>query len=235
MRHLIASLALLVGIPVYAQITKQLSSPPPGATLPVLINQTLKPHNVRPNQPVTALLIQAVPISADATLPRGAKLEGQVVSVSAGSISILFNQLSWKGQAVPVRVRLVAAASPNDVYETRLPLGATDRGTSNPVDWTTRQIGGDEIYLSGGSGKVYDQYSQPVGFANFSGVFASPSAPGNLPRAVGPFSTTATGLHGFPELSVASSGDDGKPITLAASQPNWQIGNGSALLLKVIP
>lgn len=233
MRSLIVCLALLVGIPVYAQTARQLASPSPGATLPVFLDQTLKSRNVQPNQPVTARLAQSVPISPDASLPKGTKLEGRIVSAGDGSIGILFDHLRWKGQTVPVHVRLLAAASPNDVYETRLPLGATDRSTSSPANWTTRQIGGDEVYLSSGSGQVYDQYSQPVGFANFSGVFASPSAPGKLPRAVGPFSTTATGLHGFLGLSIVSAGDGGTPITLAASKPNWQIGNGSALLLEV--
>jgi hypothetical protein len=235
MRCLIAFLALSVALPVYAApAAKELASPPPGATLPVVLNKTLKPGSLQPGQPVTAELWQTVPVSNQINLPKGTKLDGHVVSVSNSSVSIFFDQLRWKDRTLPVRVRLIAAAAPNNVYDTRLPLGATDRGTSNPGNWTTRQIGGDEVYLSAGSGKVYDQYSQPVGFADFSGVYASPSSPGGLPRAVGPFSTTVTGLHGFREFSIVSSGDANTPITLAASKPDWQIGNGSALLLEVV-
>ena len=235
MRCLIALLALSVALPVHAApATKELRSPPPGATLPVVINKTLKPRSLHPGQPVTAQLWQTVPVGNQVNLPKGTKLEGHVVTVSDSSVSILFDQLRWKDRALPVHVRLLAAASPFDVDQTRLPLGATDRGTSNPGAWTTRQIGGDEVYLSAGAGKVYDQYSQPVGFADFSGVYASPSAPGELPRAVGPFSTTATGLHGFREFSIVSPGDAATPITLAASKPNWEIGNGSAFLLEVV-
>ena len=178
--------------------------------------------------------MQTVPVSSRTSLPAGTKLEGRVVSVSDKSISILFDQLRWKNQTLPVRVRLIAAAAPNNVYDTKLPLGATDRSTSNPNDWTTRQVGGDEVYLSGGSGKVYDRYSQPVGFADFSGVYASPSSPDQPPRAMGPFSTTASGLHGFPALSIVSEGGANEPITLAATRPNWQIGNGSAFLFEVV-
>jgi hypothetical protein len=238
MRSLIAILVLCVAGTVYAQApareTKDLAPPPPGATLPVLINRTLKSHNLRAGQPVTVQLLQTVPVSAQVILPAGTKLDGHVVNVSDTSLSILFDQLRWKDRTLPVHVRLLAAAAPKDVYDTKLPLGATDRATSNPADWTTRQVGGDEVYLSGGSGKVYDQYSQPVGYANFSGVYASPPSPSQLPRAMGPFSTTASGLHGFPALSIVSAGGSSAPITLASTRPNWQIGNGSAFLLEVV-
>lgn len=235
MRCLVALLVLSLAATVHgAQTKKELAPPPPGATLPVVIHQTLKPHNLQAGQPVTAQLVQTVPVSAQVILPKGTRLDGHIVNVSDSLISILFDQLRWKGQTVPVHVRLVAAAASNNVYQTTLPLGATDRGTSDPADWTTRQVGGDEIYLSAGSGKVYDQYSQPVGYANFSGVYASPSAPGQLPHAMGPFSTTATGLHGFRDLSIVSSGGATTPITLAANKPNWQIQNGSAFLLEVV-
>jgi len=234
-RFLIAFLTLSAALQVgAAPTTKELAPPPPGATLPVLINKTLKPHNLQPGQSITVEFVQTVPVSNQVSLPRGTKLDGRVIGVSDSSISILFDQLRWKGRTLPVHVRLVAAASPYDVLQTRLPLGATDRSTSDEHDWTTRQIGGDEVYLSAGSGKVYDKYSEPVGFADFSGVYASPTAPGHLPRAVGPFSTTATGLHGFREFSIISPGDVNVPITLAASKPKWEIGRGSAVLLEVV-
>jgi hypothetical protein len=235
MRCLVAFFVLSVAATVHgAQVKKELAPPPPGATLPVLIHQTLKPHNLQPGQPISAQLIQIVPVGANMYLPRGAKLNGHIVDVSNSSISILFDQLSWKGRTIPVRVRLIAAAGMMNVYDTKLPVAPPDRGTSNPGDWTTRQVGGDELFLQGWSGTVYDQYSQPVGYANYTGVYANPSSSGQLPRAMGPFSTTATGLHGFPDLSIASAGGSDMPITLAANKPNWQIRNGSALLLEVV-
>ena len=235
MRCLVAFLVLSVAATVHgAQVKKELAPPPPGATLPVLIHQTLKPHNLQQGQPISAQLIQIVPVSANVYLPSGAKLNGHIVNVSDSSISILFDQLSWKGRTIPVRVRLIAAAGMMNVYDTKLPVAPPDRGTSNPGDWTTRQVGGDELFLQGWSGTVYDQYSQPVGYANYTGVYANPSSSGQLPRAMGPFSTTATGLHGFPDLSIASAGGSDMPITLAANKPNWQIRNGSALLLEVV-
>ena len=223
-----------VAAPAYARATTKLAPPPPGATLPVTIKQTLKPHNLQPGQPISAQLIQIVPVGRDVYLPRGAKLDGHIVNVSNSTISILFDQLSWRGRTIPVHVRLVAAAGMMNVNDTKVPLAGPDRGTADAGDWTTRQVGGDELFLQGWSGTVYDKYSQPVGYANYSGVYANPSGPGKLPRAMGPFSTTATGLHGFPDFSIASAGDAGAPITLAASRPKWIIRGGSALLLEVV-
>ena len=239
MRNLIAILVLFAAAALSPQAsaarrTKDLAPPPPGATLPVLINHTLKAQHLHAGQAITVQLLQTVPVSSQVDLPAGTKLDGHVVNVSASSLSILFDRLRWKDRTLPVRVRLIAAAGFMDVYRAKLPLGATDRSITNPGDWTTAQIGGDEIYLSGGSGKVYDCYSKPVGFADFSGVYASPSSPDQLPRAMGPFSTTASGLYGFSRLSIASAGGANAPITLAASKPRWQISNGSAFLLEVV-
>ena len=162
MRCLVAFLALSVALPVYAApATKELAPPPPGATLPVVLNQTLKSHSLHPGQPVTAELWQSVPVNNQISLPKGTNLNGHVVSVSDSSMSILFDQLRWKGRTLPVHVRMIAAAAPNNVYDTRLPLGGTDRATSSPADWTTRQIGGDEVYLSAGSGRNWFFYTSP--------------------------------------------------------------------------
>jgi hypothetical protein len=81
---------------------------------------------------------------------------------------------------------------------------------------------------------VYNQYSDPVGYADLHGVYQDPPSAAEPPRAMGPFSTSATGLHGLPGFSIVSPGDAGVPITLGVSKPKWQIG-GAALLLKVVP
>ena len=87
-------------------------------------------------------------------------------------------------------MKLVAAASSYNTYQTELPMGGVRR-TADPADWTTRQIGGDQVYLSSRRDKVYNTVSEPVGRADFTGVYANPSSIYPLPRAVGPFSTTA--------------------------------------------
>jgi hypothetical protein len=235
MRCLTLVFALSATLPIYAaRQTARLLSPSPGATLPVALGTALRAQRLTVGQIVTARLLQRVPLSDRAYLPSKAEIVGHIVASSASSLSILFTELQWKDQTVPIHVRLVAAASSNNVYQTTLSLGGTDRGTSDPADWTTRQVGGDEVYLSAGSGKVYDRYSQPVGYANFNGVYADPASVGELPRAMGPFSTTATGLHGLSGLSIVSPGSAGTPITFRVSGPKWQIASGCALLLEVV-
>jgi hypothetical protein len=239
MKYLILLFAFSLTVPIHAashpsRRAMRLAAPPAGATLPVALGTSLKARQVTVGQTVTARLFQCVPLSDRTYLPAKAEIVGHVASVNNSSLSLLFTELRWKGQTVPIHVRLLAAASSNNVYQTKLPVGGTDRGTASPADWTRRQVGGDEIYLSAGSGKVYDRYSQPVGYANFNGVYADPASPGELPRAMGPFSTTAVGLHGLPGFSIVSPGGADTPITLNINQPKWQIASGGALLLEVV-
>lgn len=235
MRCLILFLALSVVLPGYAsKQVNHLVAPPPGATLPVIVLRTLKSEDLTVGQPIVARLSQPVPVSADHYLPAKVEIVGNVVSAGASSIAILFTRLRWKGQTVPVHVRLVAAASSNNVFQSTLPVGGTDRGTATQADWTTRQVGGDEVYRSAGYGSVYNRFSEPVGHADLNGVYQSPQEKGELPRAMGPFSTSATGLHGLPDFSIVSPGERGKPIILALSRPKWKLATGDALLLEVV-
>ncbi len=236
MRWLALAFLVCSTLPLSAktQTRPELASPPPGATIPVLLNKTLKAGKIAPGQIIAVALAQRVPIAPHAYLPQNAEIVGTVVSSSAKSLSIQFTQLQWKGETVPIRVKLLAAASSYDTYQTELPVGGTDRSTADPADWTTQQIGGDEVYLSSGRGTVYNAVSEPVGRADFTGVYADPSPAYLLPRAMGPFSTTATGLQGLWDFSIKSDGADGGPITLQASNPRWKIAAGGSMLLEVL-
>lgn len=236
MRWLAIAFLLCSTLPISAKTPTRpyLASPPPGATIPVLLNRTLKAGKIVPGQTIAVALAQRVPIAPHAYLPQNVEIVGTVVSTNTKSLSIQFTQLRWKGETVPVRVKLLAAASFYNTYQTELPVGGTDRGTADPADWTTRQIGGDQVYLSSGRGTVYNAVSEPVGRADFTGVYADPSLAYPLPRAVRPFSTTATGLHGLWDFSIKSDGADDGPVTLQASNPRWRIAAGGSMLLEVL-
>ncbi len=133
---------------------------------------------------------------------------------------------------MPLHVKLLAAADWLDVERTKTPLGGPDRGTANPAQWTTMQIGRDEVYLANARGTVYDQYSRPVGRADGTGVYAPPLSPGGPERAMGPFSTTASGLYDLPGLTLVL---DEKAITLRIDEPKWQLHAHDAFLLEVVP
>jgi len=233
--RLIFALALAAAATTFAEDKKDLAPPPPGATLPVILNETLKADKLRADQSISADLAQTVPLAKDVVLPAQARLEGRVVKVSRSGVSFVFDRLSWQGSTIPVHVRLVAAAGMMTVSDAGLPVGGTDRSVSSPGDYTTHQVGGDEVMRSNWSGKVYDQRGAVVGFANYSGVYKNPAGPAELPHAMGVFSTTASGLYGIGNLSVASPGGAGKPIRLKATKSDWTIRSGSALLLEVVP
>jgi hypothetical protein len=236
MKYLALLVTLIFAEAIYAsKPVNHLVAPLQGTTLPVTLTETLRTVHLVAGQPISAHFIQRVPVSAVLYLPPKVEILGQIVSSSSSSVSILFTQLRWKNETVPINVQLVSAGSPYEVLQASMPLGATDRGTSDPANWTTRQIGGDEVYRSAGSGKVYDQYSQPVGYADLNGVYQDPSSAGEPAHAMGPFSTTAAGLYGLEGFSIVSAGGAGVPITFAVSKPKWQIGSDTALLLKVVP
>ena len=205
---------------------------PQGATLPVLLDNGLDAHHVKIGEPITASLAQRVPLPDGTYLPRKAKLTGSVVSCDGKTLELRFNQLELGDESEPVEVKLLAAAHWLDVEHTQEPLGATDRSLSNPANWTTMQIGRDEVYRTGWKGTVYDQYSQPVGHADEHGVYAAPNQAG-LTRAMGPFSTTAKGLYDLPGIQIISSGGDGNPIVFGLSSPKWQLHGRTALLVEV--
>lgn len=235
MRYPTLLLILSLAVPLYAiEPASRLVAPPPGATLPVALIKTVKPVHLVVGQSIRARFIQRVPVGTGSYLPSKVEVAGHVVSCSPSSLSILFTELHWKDQTVPIHLQLVSAASAYNVFEASMPVGGTDRSTSSPADWTTRQVGGDEVYRSAGWGKVYDQYSQPVGYADLHGVYQDPSSVGEPAHAMGPFSTTAAGLHGLTGFSIVSAGGAGVPITFNVSKTKWQIARGTALLLKVV-
>ena len=229
--HLLGLFICCLGV-VFTSSAQKLAPLPQGATLPVMLDKGLDANHVKPGEPITASLAQRVPLADGTYLPKKTKLTGSVVSYDGRTLALRFNELKLRDESRPIQVKLVAAAHWLDLEGTQEPLGATDRSLSNPANWTTRQIGRDEVYRSGWKGTVYDQYSQPVGYADEHGVYAAPNREG-LMRAMGPFSTTASGLYDLPEIQIISPGGNGNPIVFGLSSPKWQLHGQTALLVEV--
>jgi hypothetical protein len=210
---------------------KKLTPLPEGTTLPVLLTRGLDARHVRVGEPVVARLAQRVPLADGSYLPEKAKVTGTVVACDNTSLTLRFDRLRLGEQEQPIDVTLRAAAHWFDVHQSVIPVTPPDRSLTNPNDWTTRQIGGDEVYRSGGWGKVYDQYSEPVGHADPYGVYEPASVVGGPARAMGPFSTTSTGVYDLPGIEIASAGGEGKPIVLRLTSRKWQLHSRTALLL----
>jgi hypothetical protein len=228
---LIAVVMMFCCAATWGRSPETLTPLPAGTTLPVVLERGLDMRHVRAGQPLIARLAQRVPLAHGAYLPEKAKVMGVVLACDSTSLTLRFDRLRLGKQEEPIDVTLRAAAHWLDVHDSELPEGATDRSTSNPASWTTKQIGGDEVYRSAGSGTVYDQYSQPVGHADLHGVYEPPAVTGGPPRAMGPFSTTAAGVYDIPGIEIASGGGNGKPIVLRLTSPKWQLHGGTALLL----
>lgn len=235
-RKLLLAISLLLCGSAFASERKvqQLQPLPPGITLPVSLDRTLDQKHFHQGESIVASLYQRVPLAHGFYLPKRAKLLGIVVSSNGNTLELRWTELRLGHQSVPIAVKLLAAAHWMDVAGTNVPLGGTDRGTSSPADWTTMQIGGDEVYRSGGSGAVYNQYSDRVGDADLFGVYAEPQSNGALPHAMGPFSTTSAGLYDLRWMVLASPGGPGRPIVFQLENDRWQLHAADALLLEIV-
>ncbi len=222
-----------VAVACTAALHAQLTVPPPGSTLPVFLDNTLDAKNTHPGEPVRASLAQRVPLPGGGFLPDKAKLTGTILSVDDKTLTVRFNALSVGAQTAPIRVKLLAAADWLDVEHTHDNLGSSDRGAGNPTQWTTEQIGGDEVYPANTIAKVYNTATEPVGRADGTGVYGAPLQPGGLERAMGPFSTTAAGLYDLPGLALGPQ--TSSAITLQLTDAKWKLHTHSGLLLEVVP
>jgi hypothetical protein len=229
-----ALLLTLCCIPLLAaRAVTKLEPLPAGVMLPVSLKQRLDARHVRVGQQVTAQLMQRVPLTDGTYLPSKAKVMGTIVTYEASSLTLRLDRLSLKHEQVPIHVKLLAAGHWLDVEQTERPLDLSDRSLGNPANWTTKQIGGDEVYHSGGgSGPVYDQYSERVGHVDAFGVYAPARTPGAAALAMGPFSTTSRGLYDLPGMEIASPGGSESPIVLQLTSPKWQLHGQTALLLE---
>ena len=217
----------------------------PGLTLPIEITHGLKAGQTKPGTPITGFTTQRIPVTQDTYLPRGVKVSGTVIASTyadkrAGHPAVLtlhFSSLRYRQQTVPLRTEALAIANFTDVDDTFSPASdPSDKGNPSPANWTTSQVGGDEIFRSGWVGPVCNSGMKRVGSADFYGVYADPPAGATgaaaIPRALGVFSTNAEGLYGFNAQDRLSF--SGSYITVTSSG-NLVLRSGDNLLLKVLP
>lgn len=223
---------------------------PLGTILPVRLNRGFDSKNVRVGQPITAQIMQDVPLPSAAKIPEGAKILGTIVSVtlpgnSRGStISFRFDQLEIHHRRSSVVTSLRALASFMEVEFAQVP--ETSPGFGTPYVWaTTQQIGGDEKY--GVGGPVTDKWSNSVGVGVFDGVLVHVRAqPGTKCRgamdahdrlqALWVFSSDACGVYGITGVSITHAGrtEPVGEIGLSAESGNVRLRGGTGILLRVV-
>ncbi|WP_263365091.1 hypothetical protein [Edaphobacter bradus] len=216
---------------------------PAGITLPVQMGRTLRAGKTKPGTVFVVKTTQRVPVSETSYLNKGAKVRGEVVASAAGDgtaahpsmLTIRFTALNYRGKTVPLVTRAIAIANLMAVEYTYVPAtGSADCGNFTATNWTTRQVGGDEVYRSGWVGDVNDVTTHKVGNADYYGVYSLPvKIDGEkVPLAMGVFSTTAKGLYAYdPGATLESSGG---LITVTSPEKHLAIRNGDNLLLEVL-
>ena len=245
---------LLIALMFFAYAADGQETIPPGTVIPARLNGTLSFHNARPNQNISARVMQDVPLPNGLKIREGARISGHVVEVRPGkqgtnpSISFTFDHIrvSKHGIPVPITMNLRALASFTAVEEAGIPL----RGMGEGDSWdarTTVQIGGDTVYWGGGpvvgsNGIV----GKPINGSD-SNVIADISAkPGTSCRgafvgnqgeqAVWVFSSDACGVYGLSGLRIIHAGRT-EPIgliELSSGRDGAKIPSGSGMLLRII-
>jgi hypothetical protein len=234
-----------VGIAQRGSAVSELEVLPPGVTLPVQLGRGLRAGKVKVGAQIVVKTTQRVPVGENAYINAGAELDGEIVASVAGSgpastpatLSIRFTRLRYGKHSIPVKTKAVAIANFMQVTDTQLPAdGGPDMGNTNEANWTTRQVGGEVIVRTGWLGPLVGNNTQKVGYADRDGVYSLPSASldggPTFPRALGVFSTTASGLYGFGKGSSLQSADG--TITVTGPGKSLELRNGDNLLLEVI-
>ncbi len=217
----------------------------PGLTLPIELSRGLKAGHTKPGSTVTGFTTQRIPLGPGVYLPRGVKVTGTVIASTAPDkkaghpaiLSIRFDTLHYHQQSLPLLTEALAIANFTNVDDTFSPASdPSDKGNPSPANWTTSQIGGDQVVRSGWVGPVVNRSMQRVGSADFHGVYADPpagaSGPAAIPHALGVFSTTAQGLYGFDGDDKLSFSENNITVT---ANGNLTLRSGDNLLLKVLP
>ncbi len=221
---------------------------PSGTILPAMLDNTLDSSHSKPGQPISAKLMQDVPLPNGGKIKRESKLLGHVIAVApessghGASISLQFNQIDIDKHLVSINLGLRALASMEAVSAARLPANPNSGLGTTAWDANMLQIGGQVAF--NGQRIVKSQKGQVVGKVVEPGAIlgapmANPErgclAPvGNTSdQAFWLFSTDACGVYGDDNLKLASGIDGASPGQIVLESPKKiTIRSGSGLLLQ---
>lgn len=242
------SLRLTLGIIFLGGILGMAQQIPAGTVLPVFLSSTLDVRHNHAGQAIQGRIAQDVRLSDGRTLPRGTKIQGHIVSArpaSGGTPSQLvlkFDLVVAKGETISIATHLRALASPNEVFEAKIPTNAIDDYGTSPSDWNTVQVGGAGVYR--GSGEVVEA-DRVVGRTTDYGAVTARLTPApdrgcygtsDQEQALWKFSPWACGVYGLPDLTIrhAAESNAADEIVLESNR-DIRIRGGSGWLLRVGP
>lgn len=223
---------LLLAAPLAAQNTI-----PAGTVVAARLDTGMNTAKLHPNQAIRATIMQTVP---GTPVRRGNHLVGHILSVSPTEVTLRFDTVLARGRRIPVTANLRAVASMFLVSEAHIPEGAPARGLP-PEQWTTSQIGGDQVYRGGGP---VTSHGEVVGKPAAFGVRVRLAAAGpcraaldgnTQPQSLWLFSSDACGVYGIPGLSIRHAGrtTPAGTIGLTTTTGHILIRSGSGWLLRV--
>src|SRR5215471_12273004 len=228
-----------------------LTSIPHGTVLAVRLNATLSSVKSKPQEVVTARIMQSVPLPDGSEIPKGSKVEGQIVEVVRGTggpgarISLQFDKLRLSHRVVPIVANLRAIAGFMEIYAAQTP--ATGPGFGDVFRWmTTIQIGGDVVYGEGGPVTSAENGAEVLGKSVHGGVLVPVRANEKLGcrgeadgkdslQALWVFSSNACGTYGLEHVQVPHAGrtDPIGVITFASDSGRLRIPSGAGMLLRI--
>ena len=217
---------------------------PAGIALPVMLNSGIDANKVASGATIKARLMQDVILPSGVRIRAGATVLGNIVEVnppgtgSGSRVAVRFDRLAFHKSTLHFSSHLRALASMNEVFEAWLPTNAIDDYGTSTADWNTVQVGGNEVVYRG-NGTVMSA-SGVVGNASIGGDVQAPLQPvrsggchgGANPQALWVFSTTACGVYGYDDITIAHWGRT-NPVgdIVLVSKGKLRVQSGSGLLL----
>jgi hypothetical protein len=182
---------------------------PSGTVLPLRLETGLNAAKIKPGKMIRADVMQDIPGTA---IHRGARVFGEIVSVSPTRLELSFNTLVTNGTRIPLKTNLRALASPLEIEDAQIPEDAADRGLPSALEQTTRQVGGEQVYR--GAELVVrgvTTVGKPTPYGVLGKLNSDPPCRADLaendqPQALWLFSTDACGVYGMDNLTVEHSG-----------------------------
>jgi hypothetical protein len=210
---------------------------PAGTVLPLQLATGLKAGKIKPGQEIRAQIMQNIP---GTQIHRGSRVLGHVLNVTPTRLEFRFDTLLANGQRISLITDLRALASMVEVGEAQDPNSGPDRGIS-PVDYTTSQIGGEQVYRAGGPvARGVTTVGEPTPYGVLGKLNSNPPcraaiAGNDHPQALWLFSTDACGVYGYSGLVIEHAGRTNPVgnIALVAKSGKLNIMSGSGVLLRV--
>lgn len=219
----------------------------PGTILPVRLESTISSAKSKPEQTITARIMQDVPLASGSKIRAGTKVVGRIMELTSASskgeakVILRFDTLKLSTGTIPVRTNLRAIASPLDIDDAQTPKSGPDEATP-PTSWTTVQVGDEVAYRGVG---IYAGETH-VGHWVYEGALARPRAnpngrcPGSIngnDLALWVFSSDACGVYDIPKVKIDHAGrtDPVGEIVLTSNRGDLRIPTATGILLRITP